>query len=253
VRPDVYACHGHYLDCHLTVPTLERLSVGVMSRMLGRPAQSFTSVGDYESVGAPVFAWRDAIARDVRTSDALNGIATVAAWRALGGSGGGDGAGSESTRRGARNGRGAAIAQLRRRALVGAFPLAVAALNRAGLGPLHANISPGELRRAGLAAMGEVAARLGLGDAYVVFGHTHRVGPLPADKPPEWRGREGARLVNAGNWTYAEIFLTETPGESPYWPGTCVIVEDSGPPTVRRLLQDRTRTDIRPIGLPDRV
>ncbi|MCW3070041.1 MAG: hypothetical protein JWL67_2666, partial [Solirubrobacterales bacterium] len=22
VRPDVYACHGHYLDCHLTVPTL---------------------------------------------------------------------------------------------------------------------------------------------------------------------------------------------------------------------------------------
>jgi hypothetical protein len=253
VRPDVYACHGHYLDCHLTVPTLERLSVGVMSRLLGRPAQSFTSVGDYESVGAPVFAWRDAVARDVRTNDGLNGMATVAAWRALGGSGGGDGARPGSPGRGARNGRGSAVAHLRRRALVGAFPLAVAALNRAGLGPLRANISPGELRRAGLAAMGEVAARLGLGDAYVVFGHTHRVGPLPADKPGEWRGREGARLVNAGNWTYAEIFLTDTPGESPYWPGTCVIVEDSGAPTVRRLLQDRTHADIRPIGLPDRV
>ncbi len=26
LRPDVYATHGHYLDCHLTVPTLERLS-----------------------------------------------------------------------------------------------------------------------------------------------------------------------------------------------------------------------------------
>jgi hypothetical protein len=127
----------------------------------------------------------------------------------------------------------------------------VAALNRAGLGPLRANVSPGELRRAGLQAMGEVAARLGLGDAYVVFGHTHRVGPLPGDKPEEWRGREGARLVNAGNWTYAEIFLTQTPGESPYWPGTCVIVEDSGPPMVRRLLQDRTHADIRPIGSPD--
>ena len=37
VRADVYATHGHYLDCHLTVPTLERLSVGVMSRLLGRP------------------------------------------------------------------------------------------------------------------------------------------------------------------------------------------------------------------------
>ena len=92
-----------------------------------------------------------------------------------------------------------------------------------------------------------------LNAAVVVCGHTHRVGPLPADKPGEWRGREGARLVNAGNWTYAEIFLTETPGESPYWPGTCVIVEDSGPPTVRRLLQDRTHADIRPIALPDGV
>ena len=26
LRPDVYATHGHYLDCHLTIPTLERLS-----------------------------------------------------------------------------------------------------------------------------------------------------------------------------------------------------------------------------------
>ncbi len=85
LRPDVYACHGHYLDCHLTVPTLERLSVGAMSRLLGRPADTFSSVGDYESTGAPVFAWRDAVARDAHTGDALNGMATVAAWQALGG------------------------------------------------------------------------------------------------------------------------------------------------------------------------
>src|SRR6516225_5041835 len=85
VRPDVYAMHGHYLDCHLTVPTLERLSVGAMGRLLGKPPQSLASVDDYESLGAPVFAWRDAIARDARTGDALNGLATVAAWRALGG------------------------------------------------------------------------------------------------------------------------------------------------------------------------
>jgi hypothetical protein len=236
LRPDVYASHGHYLDCHLTVPTLERLSVGAMSRLLGRPVRRFTDVGDYESIGAPVFAWRDAVARDVRTGDALNGVATVSAWRALAGSAS-DGAG----------GRDSAVARLRRRALVGAFPLAVAALNRAGFGPLRADISAGELRRAGLEAMGEVAARLDLGDAYVVFGHTHRVGPLPGDQQQEWRGREGARLVNAGNWTYAPIFLSATPGESPYWPGTCVLVEDSGPPIVKRLLQDRTHADIRPV------
>ncbi len=62
----------------------------------------------------------------------------------------------------------------------------MAALNRAGIGPLRAEISAVELRGAGLRAMGEVAARLGLGDAHVVFGHTHRPGPLPSDDEEEW-------------------------------------------------------------------
>jgi predicted phosphodiesterase len=240
VRPDVYATHGHYLDCHLTVPTLERLSVAVMSRVLGKKADTFDCVEDYESVGSPVFAWRDAVARDTHTGDALNGIATVSAWRALGGAAQ-DGGGPAR-----RFDRAAAMRALRRRLLIAGFPLAVAALNRAGLGPMRAEVSSTELRRAGLRAMGEVADRLGLGDAHVVFGHTHRTGPLPGDDEQEWIGRGGARLLNTGSWTYASIFLTSTPGESPYWPGGCVLVEDSGPPEVLRLLQDRTREQIRP-------
>jgi predicted phosphodiesterase len=252
VRPDVYATHGHYLDCHLTVPTLERLSVAAMSRLLGRPAASFEGAADYEALGAPVFAWRDAVARDVRTGAALNGMATVSAWQALRGGGGhasraaGENDGPPAARALARR-DGSAMRALRRRLLVGAFPLAVAALNRAGLGPLRADISTSELRRAGLSAMGEVAARLGLGDAHVVFGHTHRAGPLPGDDEQEWRGRDGARLVNAGSWTYASIFLTPTPGESPYWPGSCVLVNDSGPPVLMRLLQERTHEQIRSV------
>ncbi len=63
VRPDVYATHGHYLDSHLTIPTLERLSLGAMARLLGKHPSTFRCVGDYEAVGAPTFAWRDAIAR----------------------------------------------------------------------------------------------------------------------------------------------------------------------------------------------
>ncbi len=232
VRPDVYATHGHYLDCHLTVPTLERLSMGAMGRLLGRPADRFDSVGDYEALGAPVFAWRDAVARDARTGATLNGMATVTAWHALRG---GDRA---------RRARVRPVSWMRRRAIMAAFPLAVAALNRIGIGPLHANVSTAELRRAGLAAMGEVAVRLGLGDAYVIFGHTHRSGRLPGDDEREWLGRAGARLVNAGSWTYAAIFLTGTPGESPYWPGTCVIVDDDGPPVLRQLLADRTLAEL---------
>jgi hypothetical protein len=264
VREDVYATHGHYLDCHLTVPTLERISVGAMSRVLGRPASEFRGVEDYEAVTAPVYAWRDAVAREVRTGDALNGTSTLRAWRALGG--GSDTAAPSLASRDRAAARAGIAGRLRTRALVAAFPLAVAALNRAGIGPLRSEISGTELRRAGLRAMGEVAARLGLGDAYVVFGHTHRAGPLARDDEREWRGTHataaqdgasaatatgvadglGARLVNAGCWTYDSVFLTATPGESPYWPGTCVLVEDSGAPVLERLLADRTHEQLRP-------
>ncbi len=248
VRPDVYATHGHYLDCHLTIPTLERLTMGAMERILGKPPASLRGAGDYESICAPMFAWRDAVARDERTGSALNGIATVSAWRALRGepapvapSGGG------GALRGALAGRiGRASRRLRTRALVAGFPLAVAALNRAGIGPLRSDISAEELRRAGLRAMGEVADRLGLGQSYVVFGHTHRTGPLPGDTDGEWRSPGGARLVNSGSWVHVSVFMSDTPADNPYWPGGCVVVEDDGPPQVRRLLQNFSRAQIAP-------
>ena len=235
--------------------------MGAMSRLLGRPAQDFSTVADYEAVTGPVYAWRHAVAQDARTgrraqrggdrgclarpSGRRSSRPRPSRGRHLG----------SARRRGAGSRPGTSAAgRLRRRALVAAFPLAVAALNRAGLGPLRASISGHELRSAGLRAMGEVAARLGLGDAYVVFGHTHRAGPLPGDEQLEWRGGlaaespgSGARLINAGCWTYDPVFLTPTPGESPYWPGTCVLVEDSGPPVLKRLLLDRTHDELRPV------
>jgi hypothetical protein len=231
LRPDVYATHGHYLDCHLTIPTMERLGIGLTARAQRRSADTFASVGDYESVTAPVFAWVDAIARQAPTGDALNGQSTVRVWRAL--------AGDRS-----KDGRG--WGDLRLRALASAFPFAIAALNRAGLGSFNADISTDELRRAGLRAMGEVAARLGLGDAHVIFGHTHRAGPRAADVVEEWRGPSGARLLNAGCWTYDSYFVTVNPGESPYWPGGAVLVEDDGPPRLQRLLDGRTAEELKP-------
>lgn len=231
LRDDVYATHGHYLDCHLTVPTLERLGIGLTGRVLRRPTASFAAVDDYEAVTGPVFAWIDAVARQAPTGSTLNGQSTVHMWRALGGEGS--------------NGR--SSASLRRRAIAGAFPLAIAALNRAGIGSFSADISGPELRRAGLRGMGEVAARLGLRDAHVIFGHTHRAGPLDRDVAGEWRGPAGARLLNSGCWTYDAYFLTGTPGESPYWPGGSVCVDDDGPPRLRRLLDDHTHKQLRPL------
>jgi hypothetical protein len=253
LRPDVYATHGHYLDCHLTIPTLERLGIGAMSRVMRRPTDAFAGPDDYEAVTEPIFAWIDAIARQAPTGSTLNGGTTVRAWRALRGvddepvddepvTGGG----AAGRRNGHHRRLDVLTRSLRTRTLAGAFPLAVAALNRAGLGPLRANLSSGELRRAGLRGMGEAAARLRLGDAYVVFGHTHRAGPLPGDRDAEWSVPGGARLVNTGCWSYDVYFLTAVPGESPYWPGGCVLVEDDGPPRLLRLLQDRGHAELRP-------
>jgi hypothetical protein len=234
VRPDVYATHGHYLDCHLTVPTMERLGIGTVGRMQRRHASSFDSPDDYEAVTAPVFAWIDSMAQQARTGATLNGASTVRAWRTLGG----DSSHRPSRRRTA----------LRNRLLAGGFPLAVAVLNRAGIGSFHADISGPELRRAGLRAMGEVAEQLGLGDAHVVFGHTHRSGPLPGDALGEWRSAGGARLINCGCWTFDGYFLNGQAGKNPYWPGGAVLVPDDGPPVLKRLLADRTHAELAPVA-----
>ncbi|HUA11182.1 MAG TPA: metallophosphoesterase [Solirubrobacteraceae bacterium] len=219
LREDVYATHGHYLDVHLTVPTLERLGMSVMTRVNGRPAATLAGVDDYEATAAPVYAWRDSVARVAPTSPVLNGAATANAWRTLAGGGNG-------------------VERIRRQAARAAFPLAVAALNRAGLGPLSPALGGDDLRVAGLNAMAEVARRLSLAGRHVVFGHTHRPGPLPDDALIEWLGGGDVSLVNAGSWCYSAVFLTTRPGESPYWPGSAVLIEDEAAPVVRRLLQD---------------
>ncbi|MGH2853734.1 MAG: metallophosphoesterase [Solirubrobacteraceae bacterium] len=233
VRPDVYATHGHYLDCHIRIPTMERLGIGAIGRLQRRPAASLRGPDDYEALLSPIYSWIDAMAQQAGTHTALDPT-TVRAWRALGG----DRDHKPLSRR----------AALRNRVLAGSFPLAVAALNRAGLGPLQANISGSDLRRAGLAAMGEVVARLGQGGScsHVVFGHTHRTGPLPRDEQLEWRTPGGAQLLNCGCWTYDDYFLDGRSSGNPYWPGGCVVVEDDGPPVLRRLLEESPRAELAP-------
>jgi hypothetical protein len=228
LRDDVYATHGHYLDCHVTVPTVERLGLGAMSRVLRRPASAFAGADDYEAVMGPMFAWIDAVAQQAPTGDTLNGQVTVRAWRAL---------------RGGSSGR----RSLTSRGLSAGFPVAVAALNAAGLGPLKADLSRSGLRLAGLRAMGEVAQRLVPDAAHVIFGHTHRAGPLPADPPAEWVAPHGARLVNTGSWSFDGWFVGATAAESVYWPGGAVLVDADGDPRVLRLLDDRSRQEIRPL------
>ena len=71
----------------------------------------------------------------------------------------------------------------------------------------------------------------------MVFGHTHRPGPLPGDEQVEWTTLSGTRLWNTGSWLYETAFLTSGQ-ESPYWPGTVLTLEDSGPPRVENVLRE---------------
>ncbi len=217
LRRDIYATHGHYCDRHTTVPLFERISAGGMARVIGEPPAGPASVDDYEAILAPMYAWVDAVAEHggARLGRGSHGVSTLA-WSTL-------------TARPRRRG-------LRGRALRSAFPAAVAALNLARLGPLRADISGPELRRAGLSAFGEVLARLQVAAPFVVFGHTHRAGPLPGDELREWRAPTGARLLNTGCWVHEPGFLGPRPDQSPYRAGFAAVIDDGGPPQLMNLV-----------------
>ena len=210
VREDVWASHGHYLDCHMTVPRVECIAVSVMQRLVGGLAEGPRTAEEYEHTVAPLYAISYQLAQGAGPARKLpreNPSAVV--WRRLQ-AGGAAGRALEKV----------------------AIPASVALANALGLGPFGSDLSGPALRRAGLVAMETVARSLGVEAEHVVFGHTHRPGPLPSDDPAEW-----GRLVNCGSWLHEPAFLDGAPADSPYWPGTLVRVGESGPPTIERVLE----------------
>ena len=225
LRDDVLALHGHFGDRHTTVPMLERLGAGAMARVVREPADGPRSVSDYERVLAPLYAWIHALAQHGGGSTG----ASAGAWDALSGDAGGDGGGGGGA-------GGTWRTRARRGVLRAGLRGGIAGLNRVGIGPLHHGLHPSELRRAGLAAQAEVLERLGVHAAHVVFGHTHRAGPLPDDDFPEWVTAAGTRLWNTGSWVHEPLFLGREPARSPYRGGFAVELDAEGPPRVVNLL-----------------
>ncbi len=224
LREDVYATHGHYLDLHTTVPTIERLAAGAMARFVAEIPDA-ADPDDYEATLAPLYAWAFVVSQ--RATDQVSGAGrrgSQSAYRAL--TGGGNPA--------------------RRAAMRVAFFAAVQAVNAAGIGPVAPKLSPVSLRQGSLRGMGEVVRRLGIDAEHVVFGHSHRPGPLPVDDAAEWVAPTGARLHNTGSWCYQPHFLGEDPARSPYRPGTGVLVGDEGPPELLHLLDVTDHATLRP-------
>jgi hypothetical protein len=211
IAPGVYATHGHYLDCHITVPTLERLGVAACERLMGAPEPGPRSPEDYETTLAPLYALAYGLAQSRRPAvRAIGPGASLAAWRRM-----------------YPHGRSGGLVGAALRELV--LPAGVAGLNLAGLGPFRADISGPELRRAGLLAIARVLELLGIEAEHVVCGHTHRAGPLDGDGS-DFELASGARLVNPGSWIYVPDLIRGDGAASPYWPGRMALVEDGGPP-----------------------
>ncbi|MGI8806194.1 MAG: metallophosphoesterase [Thermoleophilaceae bacterium] len=219
LRPDVYATHGHYLDCHNAVPALEPLAAAVTARLAGGLPTGRLGADAYEAALAPLYAFIHELSQRRPPPRAPEGPgASLRLWQRLNsGNGGLD------------------LTRLFLGRLV--IPGAVAGVNRAGLGRFSADLSPASLRRAALQAMGTVVARLGVEAEHVIFGHTHRAGPLATDDPADgWERDGGGRLWNSGSWVLEPELIGTIGVRSGHWPGACLVLEEDGPPRLERLL-----------------
>jgi hypothetical protein len=211
----VYATHGHYLDVFLTVPRVESIAASAVARLGGR-GPDCDSADDFEAVVAPIYGFHSALAEGATGASLSRGAKlSRTVWRRATGDG--------------RVGR----------VLIGrvTIPAAVAALNRLKIGPFSPTLTGEELRRAGLIAMSRVADKVAPDAEHVLFGHTHRAGPLPGDDPAEWSTLSGRRLWNTGNWYVEAGFIRDTWEDSPYWPGTIAWLEPGRAPRLENALR----------------
>ena len=71
----------------------------------------------------------------------------------------------------------------------------------------------------------------------MIFGHTHRAGPLGDE--PGWTLADGSapgQHRQLGLLVGADRRRRAAP--SPYWPGSCAVVGEAGPPELRGLLDE---------------
>ena len=220
LREDVYATHGHYLDLHMSVPTLETIAISFFARVEGHDPDELTTPDQYEAVLAPIYALVYAAVQGRPTAARpLASGASVRVWGAM------------------HPDADDLVSRVRAVALRrGLIPAAAGLLNAAGLGPFDKEMTGSALRRAGIAGMCRVVERLGIDADWVIYGHTHRAGPLPGEG--DWRAPTGARLMNCGSWTWSPQLAGGTAGRGPYWPGHAVIVDEAGPPRLVGILED---------------
>jgi hypothetical protein len=225
LRDDVYATHGHYMDCHMSLPRMECIAAAAIMRSGGPPPDP-ARPADYERVLRPIYGFAFGLAEAGLARGATR--PSERAWRSI----------SAVHRDGGRARQTALKATL-----ATAVPAGMWLLNRAVRADFRPDLSAGSISRSGIEAATEMAWRLRIEAAHTVTGHTHRAGP--DDGNEDWTLPGGGRLHNTGSWVYADAFHHPGRPPGPYWPGTVTWVEDEGPPRRVRLLHEHGREDLR--------
>lgn len=225
LRDDVYATHGHYMDCHMSLPRLECIAAAALMRSGNRPPDPATP-RDYERILRPIYGLAFGIAQSGLRAGSSR--PSERAWRALAGN---------SDR------QPSVIAKALRRAAFGAaIPAAVWTLNRALHADFQAHLTNEAITRSGIEAASELARRLQTGASHFITGHTHRGGPEEEDG--SWPLDGGGTLHNTGNWVFASAFHHPGRPPGPYWPGTVTWLEQSGAPRRARLLREHSHASL---------
>jgi hypothetical protein len=227
LREDVYAIHGHYMDCHMTLPRAECVAAAALMRVFGAPPE-VPAPKDYEAVLRPLYGFSYGLAQTGRAP--RESRLSERAWRAITG---------RDPQRGLLR-RAGARATVR----VG-VPAAVWAINRLLRSGFDPDLTAAAITRSGIDAATEMARRLDTGAAHLIVGHTHRAGPR-ADEDP-WPLPGGGSLHNTGCWTFTSAIHQPGTPPGPYWPGTVTWVEDEGPPRRVGLLEKHSREALREI------
>jgi hypothetical protein len=198
LAPGVWATHGHYLDRHL----LPEAAFGVTRGLLGRVPRPGALPIDYELAGGPSLTHLEALIIKALPRP----LAALAED----------------------------VAELIR---ASTMPLGSRRLLRPGMARLTATVLGAQMRFASLPALSHVVGRLGVDAEWVLFGHVHRLGPLPDDLQTRWRGPQGRPgLLNTGSWVYEPLLVHNATAPHPYWPGGAVILEADRAPRAVGLL-----------------
>jgi hypothetical protein len=207
LRPDVYATHGHYMDCYRRLPRIECLAAAAMIRATGR-LPALTVPEDYERALSPIYGLAFSLAQAGVAHRVLHPADRL--WRALA---------SENGDRARR---------LQRTVLRGGLAGGIWTLNRVLASDLTSDLGAAALSATGIAAATELASRMRVGAAHVITGHTHRSGPGPDEH--EWPVPGGGRLHNTGSWILTSSFEGGGSAAAAYRPGTVTWVAESGAP-----------------------